>query len=85
MENKLIERKKLLEEEIKALIQQRNTVNEQMLKPAQQLMSEINKKHMIADSKYTEICELLGFDATKEWEEANKKAIPVETSEEVKK
>jgi len=82
MKDKLLERKKSLEAEIKQVIQQRADVTEKMLKPAQQAISELVNKHQSLDISYQEVCRLLELNPQKEWVKAKDvKEIPVEATE----
>lgn len=70
MEVKLEDRKKILEEEIKQVIQQRQMV--------MQANAELDKKHVAADHRYREVCELMGLNPQEEWVKAN---VPVKEGE----
>ncbi len=56
---KLQARKMELEEELYANNNDREGVVEQMLKPAQKSLSELQAAHTKLDGKYEEVCELL--------------------------
>lgn len=68
MENaKLVERKEALEEALLANNQDREAIVEQMLKPAQKSLSEIQADHAALDGRYAELCDLLDTDPSVEF------------------
>lgn len=68
--DKIVERKAVLEKEILEVNGEITALVEQLLKPAQKSLSDLKAKHSRLDSRYEEICDLLGLDLPEEWKKA---------------
>jgi hypothetical protein len=62
MNEKLQARKRELEEQLLANNNERESIVENMLKPAQRSLTELQAVHIKVDGKYEEVCEMLGLD-----------------------